>query len=164
MTTTATQSFRVVFSDGTVEREASDFGTAFIAALPTDGARVEAQFEGEWLPAHLAFAKQVLAARIGATVETFDGPLTKNSGTWAPGATRRASAVAAEGTEEWARIARTIPHEEATATSDGRGVVTKGWCSCGGGVEQVRYERWSARGREAHGFVCKTCRSLTQTG
>lgn len=162
MTTTATQPFRVVHKDGIVEREAPDFGTAFIAALPTEGARVEAQFEGEWLPAHLALAKQALATKVGRTVDTFDGPLTKHHGSWSAEATARADAVAGKvGAKEWR--AALGPHAEATLTGDGQAAIVRGWCDCSA-VEQVRYERWSARGREAHGFVCKTCRRLTQTG
>lgn len=164
MTTTASaQPFRVIREDGAVEREAPDFGTAFIAALPSIGWRVEAQHEGEWLPAHLAFARQVLAAKVGAVVETFDGPLTKCAGSWSQEACRKASSVAAEGTPEWAAAAREIPHETATLTSDGRGARVDAWCSCGS-YGQARYERWSARGREAHGLVCERCRCLTQSG
>jgi hypothetical protein len=116
---------------------------------------------GEWQPAHLALAAAALAAKVGTRVETFDGPLTKNLGTWSVETVQAAAKAGPEGSEAW--YAALGGHEEATLTSDGRGAIVEGWCHCGG-VEQARYERWSARGREAHGFVCKTCRWLTQTG
>lgn len=160
-TMTAPQPFRVVREDGGVEREAPDYGTAFIAALPNIGWRVQAQHEGQWLPAHLAFAQQILAARVGTTVDTFDGPLTKNHGGWPKEAGARADAAGEAGSPEWYEALGR--HETATLTSDGRGAIVEGWCSCGA-HGQARYERWSARGREAHGFVCSSCRFLTQTG
>jgi hypothetical protein len=51
-----------------------------------------------------------------------------------------------------------------TLTEDGRAAHTSGWCQCDDDPEWVRYERYSVRGREAHGYVCKHCRYLTQTG
>jgi hypothetical protein len=166
---TAEKPFRISCSEHTVPAGSYDAAFRRRFQIETLGActaehTIEARTaSGQWRPAYLALAETILAAKVGSKVETFDGPLTKNSGQWSQEASRKASAVAAEGTPEWAAAARKIPHETATLTSDGRGAMVKGWCACGG-TEQVRYERWSARGREAHGFVCTTCRYLTQTG
>lgn len=55
-----------------------------------------------------------------------------------------------------------------TLTADGRGVNTEAWCACGNRdfADEVRYERWTAEGRVAHGYVCPviTCRRLVQSG
>ena len=58
---------------------------------------------------------------------------------------------------------------QATLTGDGKPVTRTGWCQCAEPVPAVDngwvyYEAWSARGREAHGWACVTCRRLTQTG
>lgn len=168
MTATTTK-FRIACEEYAVDAGSYDAAFRRMLSIESGGHcreehRIEARnAAGEWVPAHLALAETILAARVGGRVETFDGPLTKNSGQWSQEATRKASAVAAEGTPEWAAAAREIPHETAALTSDGRGAITNDWCGCGA-VGQARYERWSARGREAHGLVCSKCRRLTQTG
>lgn len=59
--------------------------------------------------------------------------------------------------------------ESMQLTADGRTADTTAWCLCGvaaNAAEWVRYERWTAKGRVSHGYVCPTvtCRKLLQTG
>lgn len=59
----------------------------------------------------------------------------------------------------------TSPADRTTITDDGRDVC-QDWCRC---VVQdadvsVYYERWSRRGREAHGWACPSCRGIVQVG
>lgn len=119
-------------------------------------------------PRHLVLAETILAAPVGSRVDTFDTPLTKVDGRWSPEAARRADAVADPATDPTAWVAALGPHEHATLTADGRQAINIGWCTCDhqypDGATWVRYERWSGRGQEAHGYVCPTCRRLTQTG
>ncbi len=59
------------------------------------------------------------------------------------------------------------PYQVATLTDDGRQAVTRGWCSCGrsgNAATWARYERWTEKGLDGHGYVCRNCRYLTQTG
>jgi hypothetical protein len=131
---------------------------------------VEMRVDGEWLPAHLGFARLILAARSRATVDTFDGSLVKVAGTWAREVGDAADAVAEAGSPEWVAFLNATPQIEATLTSDGRHAETGRWHiddRCGGPcpVDQwVRVERWSTAGREFHGFICGDCRGLVQTG
>jgi hypothetical protein len=56
------------------------------------------------------------------------------------------------------------PAAEAVLTADGRGARYDAWCeSPGDGESWVYYERWTAEFAR-HGFVCRDCRRLTQTG
>jgi hypothetical protein len=78
----------------------------------------------------------------------------------------QADATAGRGTPEWA--AALGIHEHATLTSDGGAAIREQWCTCPNddvAAEQwVRYEYWTERGCEAHGFVHAACRKLLQTG
>jgi hypothetical protein len=59
------------------------------------------------------------------------------------------------------------PRESVTLTSDGSYAAPSSWCRCSPEPDMdgwVQYERWSERGREAHGFVCRSCRRLLQSG
>ena len=50
-------------------------------------------------------------------------------------------------------------------TADGGRADYRFWCACPlTPDEYLRYERWTAEGRVAHGYVCCTCRRLVQTG
>jgi hypothetical protein len=50
-------------------------------------------------------------------------------------------------------------------SADGGQVNTSAWCDVDAPTtEWVRYERWTAVGRVAHGYVCEFCRGLTQAG
>ena len=65
---------------------------------------------------------------------------------------------------EW--LAALGPHEHATLSADGRAAVRDQWCQCAStpAVGWARYEHWTARGRESHGFVCPASHRLTQAG
>lgn len=166
MPSTTTYPFRVVCAEYTVE--ARSYDSAFrvmISVERLDACRerhtVEMLVDGEWLPALEAYARAILTAKVGAVVDTFDGPLTKARGTWSRETAALADAAGEAGSPEWR--AALSAHEEATLTSDGHGIIDNSWHACND-VEQVRYERWSARGRETHGLVCRSCRAVTQTG
>jgi hypothetical protein len=82
----------------------------------------------------------ILTAPVGALIDCPDGPL---------------------------RVAHIVgvPVRLVILTADGR-TARNQWCGC---VQRemdrwVRFERWSARGRESHGYLCSTCRAITQTG
>jgi hypothetical protein len=118
---------------------------------------------GEWLPLHQHRAKLILAAPIGQSIESVNGPLVKNHGGWSAGAGERANAAGEPGSEAW--FAALGPHETATLTGDGLGAAPSAWCSHKTPSDAwVRYERWSPQGCEAHGYVCPTCRQLIQSG
>lgn len=59
--------------------------------------------------------------------------------------------------------------ESVTLAADGRHVYPRNWCTGHDWDvtdEEVRYERWTAEGRVAHGYVCAyvACRRLVQSG
>ena len=57
------------------------------------------------------------------------------------------------------------PVVEVTATSDGRGIVNTGRWHDGDSDDLLVYvERYSARGREFHGWIDATSRRLVQAG
>ncbi|PZG12988.1 hypothetical protein C1I95_24580 [Micromonospora craterilacus] len=121
---------------------------------------IEVRDGQQWVPLHIAQASRILATSVGQMVDT----LIKVHGGWSADAAARADATAEPGTDEWRNALG--PHEDATLTADGRPAATGGWCTCPavGDDEWVRYERWSARGREAHGYVHAGCRALVQAG
>ena len=128
---------------------------------------VEALVDGQWVPMHLVRAREILAAPCGATLHTADGPLIKSGGVWPKQASERADAVADAGRNPQAWIAALGAHERAILTGDGREARRDGWCSClpPPALETwIRYERWIGEGRVGHGFLCPSCRFLTQTG
>lgn len=53
-------------------------------------------------------------------------------------------------------------------TEDGRPGTFSAWCRnterCKASDDWLYYEHWSARGREGHGYLCKECRHLVQSG
>ena len=77
-----------------------------------------------------------------------------------------ADAAAERGSPEW--IAALSTHEHATLTSDGKSAIRTAWCTCANddvyADQWIRYEHWTERGCEAHGFVHSECRRLLQTG
>jgi hypothetical protein len=112
-------------------------------------------------------AMDILAATLGTAVDTVDGPLIKCRGGWPRETSERANAVVDPATDRQGWLAALGPHEHATLTSDGRGARTDSWCQCTPvpAIEScVRYERWTTQGRTAHGYLCPTCRHITQTG
>jgi hypothetical protein len=106
-------------------------------------------------------AAAILAAPVGAKV----GAMTLVTAGWSRERGDQADAVAGPGSEAW--ITALGAHEHATLTADGKSANRQAWCECPGLNDfenWVRYEGWTARGCEAHGFVCGTCRRLAQTG
>lgn len=108
----------------------------------------------------LALLNAPLRARIGDLAVVHHG--------WSKTAADLADSIAEPGTLRW-RAALGTP-SEVTLTGDGRMVSVRGripFCGCDPRPDsdtEIRYERWTVRGREAHGFCCPTCRYLTQTG
>jgi hypothetical protein len=105
-------------------------------------------------------AAMLLAAPLGTEI---DG-LVIYAGGWSRERGAEADAAGDAGSLEW--LAALGPHEHATLTADGRAAVRDQWCQCAStpAAGWVRYEHWTARGRESHGFVCPACRRLTQAG
>jgi hypothetical protein len=123
------------------------------------------QESGEWLPLHQHRARLILAAPLNQVIESVNGPLTKSGGGWSREAGERADAAGEPGSEAW--WAALGPHEHATLTQDGGPAEPSAWCSHKTPADAwVRYERWSPRGCEAHGYVCprEDCRRLVQSG
>ena len=174
--TTTTPTHRIVCADFTLDT--TSLSLARTLAARVDAAKtcahshtIEVRTGDEWLPLHTALARAILAAPLNATVDTFDGQLTKVSGGWSAEAAQRADQGADRDTDFAAWKAAIGPHEHALLTSDGRGT-GHSWCTCGtgggtgGGTDggPVRYERWTTEGRTAHGFACPSCRMIVQVG
>lgn len=92
--------------------------------------------------AHIRRREAILTAPLGALIDCPDGPV---------------------------RVARIVgvPMHLVMLSADGRSTRTDRWCECVPRPDMdywVRYERWSSRGREAHGYLCPTCRSILQAG
>jgi hypothetical protein len=124
---------------------------------------------GAWVPLHEHRAHLILAAPVGPDpIDTPDGPLVKMQGWWLPERSHQPDVVAARTRGDWpAELAARGRHDFAALTADGRGCRSDQWCSCSPQPPAdgwVRYERYSARGREAHGYLCPTCRHLVQSG
>jgi hypothetical protein len=103
-------------------------------------------------------AAAILAAPLGTPV----GDVKLTSGGWSKETANRADATALVATPEWYDTLG--PREHATLTGDGRSALHEAWCQCPDPAGWVAYERWTAEGRIAHGFVHETCRRLIQTG
>lgn len=109
--------------------------------------------------------RELAAAILSVPLMTGAGGMTIVSAGWSKERGEYAGAVADPAVDSAAWIAALGPHEDAVLTSDGRPAVRTGWCADPGDpATWVRYEGWSARGCEAHGYVCADCRKLTQTG
>jgi len=109
----------------------------------------------------------ILAAPVGIKI----GGLILASAGWSAETAAVADSKHRPGTSAW--YAALGPHEDATLTADGRGAERAAWCQCAttglqrDGIpmaEWVRYEGWTARGCESHGFVHSVCRRLLQAG
>ena len=109
-----------------------------------------------------ALAAQILAAPLNTPV----GALTVATAGWSKERGEHADSVASSRTDPAAWIAALGTHEDAVLTSDGKPAVRTAWCETPDQPAEgwVRYEAWTARGCEAHGFVCPDCRKLLQTG
>lgn len=61
--------------------------------------------------------------------------------------------------------ARGAAYAGGTYVADGGAADRTSWCSCPSSDDDIYYEAYSTAGlRTAHGYVCKTCRQITQTG
>lgn len=94
-------------------------------------------------------------------VETVEGPMTVVGATW--------GRVETEATgEELADLLQSMPYVEVAVSSDGRSVPMRGIRWHRGEVPAttswVYYERWTAEGRVAHGYVHPETRDLIQAG
>jgi hypothetical protein len=139
----------------------AEWDAPFLAG-PSDAAAMAARSQ---LTRDLAAA--ILAAGIldrEHATRTQVGDLVITSAGWSRERGDLAAAKAEPGTPEW--IAALGAHDHATLTSDGRGANREQWCCCSEPPfsEWVRYEHWTERGREAHGFVHSECRRLLQSG
>ena len=128
---------------------------------------IEVRVNDQWVPQHLVQAQDMLAAPIGAVLDTPDGPLVKTSGGWSKETTDRANVIADTTTEPEAWQTALGPHEHAELTTDGRSAHLDTWCTCPNPSPLeawIRYEHWTTTGRAGHGYLCPTCRMITQTG
>jgi hypothetical protein len=108
-------------------------------------------------------APTMAAHILAAPLRTEVGGMVIYTAGWSRETADRADATAGIGTDAW--IAALGAHEHATMTSDGRSATRNHWCDCTTDMGcWVRYEHWTAAGMTAHGYVCRTCRQLKQTG
>ncbi|GAA4102274.1 hypothetical protein [Actinomadura miaoliensis] len=112
---------------------------------------------------------QILALPLGASYNS----LTVTCRSWPREATQTPkflAAIALDGPEE--KRADAIGEalgtpEHVTLTADHDMAFPEHWCQCTTpAADAIRFERWSAAGRIAHGYVCPhiTCRRLVQSG
>jgi hypothetical protein len=130
----------------------------------------DAPFTGEDYDARGAQTRKLAALILAAPLRTRVGELIVDTGGWSRERGLHADSVAERGTPEW--IAALGDHEHATLTGDGHAAVRSEWCVCAEEDELgsrpaeqwVRYEYWTARGCEYHGYVHSVCRKLLQVG
>ena len=175
-TPTADHTHRVVCPEWTEYRTGLAAAQRWMVNVETTGQcrqlhTVEVRDGDAWTPLHLWRAQRILAAPVGPDplpADVADG-LIKCQGGWTPEDGARADRLAQP---DWTRqqwLEELGPHKDATLTSDGRGARTDAWCTClrgstTGDGAWVRYERWTAQGRVAHGYVHQLCRFVLQTG
>ena len=110
--------------------------------------------------------RDLAAAILSAKLMTHAGGMTIHGAGWSRERGDHADATAEPGTEAW--IAALGTHEHATLTSDGHAAIRDAWCTCANddvyADQWVRYEYWTAKGMERHGYVHATCRKLLQAG
>ena len=99
------------------------------------------------------------------------GDLKVAGRSWPKGTDRTPAALEALAAGDLDAFLRAVgPASVVVLSDDGSPVDTTGWCECPARLSgldgDVRYERWVAGGRVAHGFACRrrVCRRLTQTG
>lgn len=109
---------------------------------------------------------RALAARLlSVPLGTRAGGMTLVSSGWSKERGAHARSVADPVTDPEAWVKALGHSDSAVLTSDGHSAVRTAWCADPPGAGSwVRYEHWSPRGCEAHGYVCPDCRKLTQTG
>lgn len=128
--------------------------------------QVQILADGEWVARHVLQAREILAAPAGQRFELPDGALVKAEGGWSAETAAKLGDLPDTATVAQVRgiLGR---HEWATLTTDGR-MAGASWCGCSGVDfrEWVRYERYTAEGRTAHGYVHADirCRAVLQSG
>jgi hypothetical protein len=108
----------------------------------------------------------VLSAKLGTQIRfnQYDAPLIVQAASYGHYTERGFESQEAF---EAAVIAGEVSHTEVTLTEDGGYYDRSGWHD--GDDESdidgwIAFERWSTRGREAHGFIDPTSRKLVQSG
>lgn len=122
-------------------------------------------FDEAAMEARTAQTREVARLLLAAPLRTRVGGLVAETGGWSRERAAEADAAGEPGSPEW--FAALGDHEHVTLTGDGGAANRSRWCECEpfpAGQDWVRYEHWTERGRERHGFVCPSCRRLTQTG
>lgn len=92
--------------------------------------------------------------------------LRVSSRSWAEGVgAQLAAAIDADPALDASEWLAARPAESVVLTGDALHVDRTAWCAgrCGD-PEPVQYEAWTAAGRTAHGWACRVCRKVTQTG
>lgn len=115
--------------------------------------------------ARTAQTREVARLLLAAPLRTEVGGLTVYTAGWSRERGAEADAAGEPGSPVW--FAALGAHQHATLTSDGGAADRARWCECQpepSGETWVRYEFWTERGQERHGFVCPSCRRLVQTG
>jgi hypothetical protein len=125
---------------------------AFLTAEPGDP---------DWRESTQELAALWLSAPLGTSAHG----LTVAGGGWSKEAADRADAAGEPSSPAWyVALGR---REHVTLTDDGRSAETSAWCRCSPEPPMdgwVQYQRWTERGQEAHGYVCRKCRHLLQSG
>jgi hypothetical protein len=121
-------------------------------------------FTGDDYGARGEQTRKLAALILAAPLRTRIGELIVDAGGWSRERGLYADMLADRGTPAW--VAALGDHEHATLTADGHAAVRGQWCACTvvRADEWVRYEYWTARGCEHHGFVHAGCRKLLQVG
>lgn len=116
--------------------------------------------------ARTAETRRVAALLLAAPLRTKVGGLVVFTAGWSRERAAAANAAGEPGSPAW--FAALGDHEHATLTSDGGAADRSHWCQCPNddvfADQWVRYEHWTERGMERHGYVHATCRRLLQVG
>jgi hypothetical protein len=115
--------------------------------------------------ARAAQTREVARLLLASPLRTRVGGLTVFTAGWSRERADAARAAGEAGSPAW--FAALGAHEHATLTSDGGAADRTRWCECEAefrASEWVRYEYWTERGMERHGYVHSECRRLLQTG
>lgn len=110
-------------------------------------------------------AEQMLDLPIG----TGHDDMIVSNRSWSRKASEAALAAAKDGTpyKEYEELLGRPA--EIVLTGDAGPYFQGGWCLCESGTAYtdggwIRFERWTGKGREAHGFIHDKCRKLLQAG
>lgn len=139
--------------------------------LPGNQPHIDAS-RAAWAEHARILAALVAGADLQDSVEQLLTPtLVVTKREWAPGigdavqALIEARGLDATDPQVWRELCG--PAMTTELSEDGRYFESRRWCSCDeerAGEGAVYVERWTAVGRVFHGWVCPSCRRLTQTG